>query len=70
MEKLLIEGGHTLQGQVRVSGAKNSAVALLPATILAEGEVTLEGLPDISDIQTLKGLLEDIGGKVEQMVKM
>ncbi|MFD2637331.1 UDP-N-acetylglucosamine 1-carboxyvinyltransferase [Piscibacillus salipiscarius] len=66
MEKLLIEGGHTLQGQVRVSGAKNSAVALLPATILAEGEVTLEGLPDISDIQTLKGLLEDIGGKVEQ----
>ncbi|SEQ91728.1 UDP-N-acetylglucosamine 1-carboxyvinyltransferase [Piscibacillus halophilus] len=66
MEKLLIEGGHTLQGQVRVSGAKNSAVALLPATILAEGEVTLEGLPDISDIQTLKGLLEDIGGSVEQ----
>lgn len=66
MEKLLIEGGHTLQGQVRVSGAKNSAVALLPATILAEGEVTLEGLPDISDIQTLKSLLKDIGGKVEQ----
>ncbi|RPF54085.1 UDP-N-acetylglucosamine 1-carboxyvinyltransferase [Aquisalibacillus elongatus] len=66
MEKLLIEGGHSLQGEVRVSGAKNSAVALLPATILAEGEVTLEGLPDISDIDILKGLLEDIGGEVEQ----
>ncbi|GEL77273.1 UDP-N-acetylglucosamine 1-carboxyvinyltransferase [Tenuibacillus multivorans] len=66
MEKLLIEGGHTLRGTVRVSGAKNSAVALLPATILAEGEVTLEGLPDISDIEILNGLLEDIGGQVEQ----
>ncbi|TFB19233.1 UDP-N-acetylglucosamine 1-carboxyvinyltransferase [Filobacillus milosensis] len=66
MEKLLIEGGHNLRGEVRVSGAKNSAVALLPATILAEGEVTLEGLPDISDIQILKDLLSDIGGKVEQ----
>ncbi|PKR77725.1 UDP-N-acetylglucosamine 1-carboxyvinyltransferase [Halalkalibacillus sediminis] len=66
MEKLLIEGGHSLKGTVRVSGAKNSAVALLPATILAESEVTLEGLPDISDIQTLKDLLSDIGGTVSQ----
>lgn len=66
MEKLLIEGGHELNGTVRVSGAKNSAVALLPATILAESEVTIEGLPDISDIQILKELLEDIGGTVSQ----
>ncbi|MCP8617414.1 UDP-N-acetylglucosamine 1-carboxyvinyltransferase [Salirhabdus salicampi] len=66
MEKLLIEGGNTLRGQVRVSGAKNSAVALLPATILANGPVTIEGLPNISDIQILKDLLEEIGGKTSQ----
>ncbi|GAA0468841.1 UDP-N-acetylglucosamine 1-carboxyvinyltransferase [Alkalibacillus silvisoli] len=66
MEKLLIEGGHQLNGEVRVSGAKNSAVALLPATILAESEVTIEGLPNISDIQILKELLRDIGGDVSQ----
>ncbi|WP_188207624.1 UDP-N-acetylglucosamine 1-carboxyvinyltransferase [Alkalibacillus aidingensis] len=66
MEKLLIEGGHQLNGEVRVSGAKNSAVALLPATILAESEVTIEGLPNISDIQILKELLQDIGGDVSQ----
>src|SRR5690625_3149158 len=66
MEKLLIEGGKRLRGTVRISGAKNSAVALLPATILAEDVVILEDLPDISDIQTLKGLLGDIGGTVSQ----
>lgn len=66
MEKLLIEGGRRLRGTVRISGAKNSAVALLPATILAEDVVILEDLPDISDIQTLKGLLGDIGGTVSQ----
>ncbi|WP_017186212.1 UDP-N-acetylglucosamine 1-carboxyvinyltransferase [Alkalibacillus haloalkaliphilus] len=66
MEKLLIEGGHQLNGEVRISGAKNSAVALLPATILAESEVTIEGLPNISDIQILKELLRDIGGDVSQ----
>lgn len=66
MEKLMIEGGHTLRGTVRISGAKNSAVALLPATILAEDVVTLEGMPNISDIQTLKDLLQDIGGTVTQ----
>jgi UDP-N-acetylglucosamine 1-carboxyvinyltransferase len=64
MEKLKIAGGFPLKGTVRVSGAKNSAVALIPATILADSPVTIEGLPDISDVQILKGLLEEIGGKV------
>ncbi len=66
MEKLLIEGGRTLRGKVRISGAKNSAVALIPATILAESPVTIEGLPNISDIEILKKLLEEIGGVVTQ----
>ncbi|MBY7144749.1 UDP-N-acetylglucosamine 1-carboxyvinyltransferase [Virgibacillus sp. NKC19-3] len=64
MEKMVIEGGHLLNGQVRISGAKNSAVALLPASILADSDVTIEGLPEISDVYTLGGLLEEIGGDV------
>ncbi|WP_100332493.1 UDP-N-acetylglucosamine 1-carboxyvinyltransferase [Bacillus xiapuensis] len=64
MEKLKIVGGHPLKGTIRVDGAKNSAVALVPATILAESPVTIEGLPDISDIHMLKGLLEEIGGDI------
>ncbi|MEH7222199.1 UDP-N-acetylglucosamine 1-carboxyvinyltransferase [Bacillus sp. JJ1566] len=65
MEKLKIAGGYPLKGSVKISGAKNSAVALIPATILAETPVTIEGLPDISDVQILGGLLEEIGGHVE-----
>jgi UDP-N-acetylglucosamine 1-carboxyvinyltransferase len=64
MEKLKIAGGYPLKGTVRISGAKNSAVALIPATILADSPVSIEGLPDISDVQILKALLEEIGGTV------
>ncbi|MEC1500684.1 UDP-N-acetylglucosamine 1-carboxyvinyltransferase [Bacillus sonorensis] len=64
MEKLNIAGGDPLNGTVHISGAKNSAVALIPATILADSTVTLEGLPDISDILTLRDLLREIGGHV------
>ncbi|SES19233.1 UDP-N-acetylglucosamine 1-carboxyvinyltransferase [Salipaludibacillus aurantiacus] len=65
MEKLLIEGGHSLEGTVTISGAKNSAVALIPAAILADSKVTIDNLPDISDVETLAFLLEEIGGKTE-----
>ncbi len=64
MEKLIIEGGHALNGSIRVSGAKNSAVALIPATILAETPVTIGGIPNISDVNILGDLLEEIGGAV------
>lgn len=64
MQKIMIEGGHKLNGKVRISGAKNSAVALLPASILADTAVTIEGLPTISDVYTLSDLLEEIGGTV------
>lgn len=62
MEKLLIEGGHPLKGTVQISGAKNSAVALIPAAILAESPVTIDQLPDISDVRILCELLKEIGG--------
>ncbi|MCO7125597.1 UDP-N-acetylglucosamine 1-carboxyvinyltransferase [Sporolactobacillus shoreicorticis] len=64
MDKLLIEGGTRLNGTVQISGAKNSAVALIPATILADSPVTIDQLPDISDVRTLCKLLREIGGTV------
>lgn len=66
MEKIIVEGGRKLQGTVRVNGAKNSAVALLPASILADSTVTLEGLPNISDVDTLLSILQDIGAGIEK----
>ncbi|MCF6138928.1 UDP-N-acetylglucosamine 1-carboxyvinyltransferase [Pseudalkalibacillus berkeleyi] len=63
MEKLMIEGGHPLEGTVQISGAKNSAVALIPAAILADSTVTIDHLPNISDVGLLRDLLEDIGGE-------
>lgn len=64
MDKIKVIGGKPLQGSVKISGAKNSAVALIPASILAESPVTIEGLPEISDVEILKDLLEEIGGVV------
>ncbi|MET3575775.1 UDP-N-acetylglucosamine 1-carboxyvinyltransferase [Bhargavaea ullalensis] len=64
MDVYKINGGRELKGTVKVSGAKNSAVALIPASILAGSEVTIEGLPEIADVLTLKLLLEEIGGVV------
>ena len=64
MDVYKINGGHRLQGTIKVSGAKNSAVALIPASILANSSVTIGGIPEISDAWTLKALLEEIGGEV------
>ncbi|MGG0671028.1 UDP-N-acetylglucosamine 1-carboxyvinyltransferase [Sporosarcina koreensis] len=65
MDVYKIRGGKPLRGTIKVSGAKNSAVALIPASILADSPVTIDGLPEISDVLTLQALLEDIGGKVD-----
>ncbi|HEY9581393.1 MAG TPA: UDP-N-acetylglucosamine 1-carboxyvinyltransferase [Savagea sp.] len=56
-----ITGGRPLSGTIKVSGAKNSAVALIPAALLADSPVTIDGLPEISDVHTLQRLLEQIG---------
>lgn len=64
MDVYKINGQKRLQGTIKVSGAKNSAVALIPASILAGSSVTIEGLPEILDVWTLKELLEEIGGDV------
>ncbi|MCU5746589.1 UDP-N-acetylglucosamine 1-carboxyvinyltransferase [Staphylococcus sp. SQ8-PEA] len=59
-EVIKIRGGQTLSGTVHNHGAKNSAVAIIPATLLAEEPVTIDGLPQISDVETLVSLLEDL----------
>ena len=64
MDVFKIQGGRRLKGKITVSGAKNSAVALIPASILADSSVTIGGIPEISDAWTLKALLEEIGGEV------
>ncbi|WP_088815788.1 MULTISPECIES: UDP-N-acetylglucosamine 1-carboxyvinyltransferase [Listeria] len=63
--RLVINGGKRLSGKVVVDGAKNSAVALIPAAILADSEVTIEGLPDISDVHTLYDIVSELGGSVK-----
>lgn len=66
MKQIVIEGNKTLTGTIKVSGAKNSAVALIPAAILSNGIVTIENVPNISDIDALNEILEYLGAKVER----
>ena len=64
MKQIIIEGNHELTGQITISGAKNSAVALIPAALLADDIVTIDNVPDISDIYALIEILEYLGAKV------
>ena len=66
MRKIIINGGKKLQGEVTVSGAKNSVVALIPAIILSDGVVTLDGVPAISDVDNLIKIIEVMGGSVKR----
>jgi len=64
MEKFIIEGGHRLEGVVSINGAKNAAVAILPAAVLINGKCIIENLPNISDIKLCCEILESIGAKI------
>lgn len=66
MKKIVINGGRPLKGEVVVSGAKNSVVALIPAIILSEEVVTLDGVPDISDVASLIDIMEVMGATVKR----
>ena len=63
-EVIKIEGGHRLNGTVRISGSKNATVALIPAAVLAYGPVTIYGVPNISDVRSLSVLLKELGVEV------
>ena len=64
MEKLVITGQTPLKGEVTISGAKNAAVAILPATLLIDGICTIENLPNISDVKMSCRILEGLGAKI------
>ena len=59
MEKLVIEGGRPLKGEVSISGAKNAAVAVIPAAILIGGPCTIENIPDIKDVKVLIDIFDE-----------
>ncbi len=66
MEKLVIEGGKSLAGEVTISGAKNSSLPLMAATLLAEGKSRLHNLPKLRDVETIKYLLLHLGVEISE----
>ncbi|HCD37757.1 MAG TPA: UDP-N-acetylglucosamine 1-carboxyvinyltransferase [Candidatus Omnitrophica bacterium] len=66
MEKIIIEGGERLKGEVRISGAKNSALPLMASALLAEGVCTIKNVPKLRDVNTFVDLLKYIGVKVSR----
>lgn len=66
MKQIIIEGNNYLEGTINISGAKNSAVALVPASLLSDDIVTIDNIPDISDIDALNEILKYLGAKVDR----
>ena len=69
MDKFIINGGKRLNGTVNISGAKNAAVAILPATILAEEPCTLYNVPEINDVSIDLKILNEMGADVKILNK-
>lgn len=69
MEKYVINGGKKLHGEVVISGAKNAAVAILPATILANGPCIIENIPNISDVSVIIKILSEMGADIKVINK-
>ena len=69
MTKYVINGGKPLHGEVEISGAKNAAVAIIPAALMVDGTCRIENLPDISDVSTLLSILKEMGAEVRAVNK-
>lgn len=69
LEKFVINGGRPLHGEVRISGAKNAAVAILPAVLLSDGPCVIENLPDISDVSTILKTMQSLGAQIRMINK-
>ena len=69
LEKFVISGGNPLKGEVRISGAKNAAVAILPAVLLADSPCVIENLPNISDVANILKAMSTLGAKVKLINK-
>jgi UDP-N-acetylglucosamine 1-carboxyvinyltransferase len=63
LDKFIIKGGKKLEGELRVSGAKNASLALMPAAILASGETILHNTPELNDVYTMEKLLSNLGAE-------
>ena len=66
MKQIIVEGKNKLSGTIKISGAKNSAVALLPAALLSDDFVSIDNVPNISDIDVLSEIIAYLGAKVER----
>ena len=64
MQKLIIQGGNSLSGTIKINGAKNSVVALLPAAILSDEETTIYNVPNITDVKVLKEIITLLNGQI------
>ena len=66
MDKLIIEGGHTLEGTIRTAGSKNAVLPFLAASLLSREPVTLTRAPRLADVSTMLGIIRDLGAEAEQ----
>lgn len=69
MDKFIITGGNRLTGEVTISGAKNAAVAIIPATILADGPCIIENVPNISDVSIMVRIMYEMGASIKMLNK-
>ena len=69
MEQYIIKGGRPLKGEVTISGYKNAALGIIAAAIMTDETVKIENVPDISDIDTLLKVIEELGAKVDRIGK-
>lgn len=69
LDKFVIKGGNRLTGEVTVSGAKNAAIAIIPATVLSDGICRIENIPNITDVNSITRILYDMGAKVRNINK-
>jgi len=65
MDKILVEGGRSLKGQVHISGSKNAALPILVSSLLTEGSSTYSNVPDLKDVESIKLLLSNLGAQAE-----
>lgn len=65
MDKIIVQGGKSLHGNVQISGAKNAALPVMAAALLTEGTNTFHNIPDLMDIRTIKKLLRNLGAQIE-----
>ena len=70
LENFVIKGGKELFGEVNISGAKNAAVAIIPAALLADDKVKIENIPNISDVSLIIEILNQMGARIKLLSRI